>query len=1382
MRQTTLTRFGARKPLGEILKVPAKVESVYSLTQHVWAGRTDQERRESKKNGRVRLETLGEFYLDPVRSYLDRICEKIAAGEGQGFWLQAEFGVGKSHLIAATAVMALGGSAAWDRVKAGEDQEAKAGPGSRLDENWRRKIEGKRIFPVVLSLEGAGGTQDRLLEDFILEEAQDTFALREGKPLAVYPEEHLVRLFLSDHHRMFRDDLPRFLGDERLMQGLPRYSRDEFHRALGDPAAVRDAGRVLSAFYRHKRVTPMVEATRAERLSRAVRDILEAGYDGVFIAIDEMSEYLGRSRHLADDEDCLLTLSSTLAKAQGFPVWTLVAAQAKHTNPQKIIAPDRLRHEVLEHKPERFRDIVVQRTRTVTDPAALEVYHAGYRTLVPWVRDGNREEFDASFPFPPAAIQIIRQISTRLTGTRSTIGFLHRALQRAIAEETKELVPLWRVFDDLMSYAETPSTSSSGTVSIRSRFRDEVGALTSAQAALSRITDGQLARLQNRQRAERILNTLFLYYLADVREGLTAEQIVDAVCDLKLDEDKLDAQLGHYETVLAEMQNKLHAQIRKRGDRYEFVPRETGEYDAVANAAADRLRKDPLLLRQYVDRAMGYSDAEHGGEASPFAEFIAEGERQIQLKVLWHGQERPGRVAVVDLDKPGARAPEVDTHGNEDDFLVLLARGPMTDRQVKEFLKRDGSADPRVCVWAPAEPDDGEKATLVAALAHLVVANDNPNTGMGKDGRRGWHHEAHRAYQVLLAVHARGVARTSRTALDIDTAGGVGAAIERMARKSMDTCYRSRSIDFGPRKFDSQGAVKLVNGIVKFGKAVSEGDQLWGAVENFAAPLEIVHPSDLRRLDASGSTFCQAIRKRIEGRGGTPIDVKTVYNWFTGYDERDGTESPGLTRRMVDVYLLCLAQQGVIRIQDKKGAWIDRSTIAAIEFKPETLRGLSRLELPRAPDAWDVFSPYLEVLVGASAGCLGPRYDKATADDALVRLRDSAWPDPEILDRDDKALRELLRLLGREVTSPFDDLLLYWLEFGSEPRPSSTDLAEVFDSLRRAVLSATKAAEPGSLGPKELDEFRDRHRRWQDMRRAFDATRSVLLRAARLASAALPGDVGEMAALAAAQQAVRRELDKVEDLVVNPDTVQTRLRPRLDDLEREYLPAYQGLLLAVEEARKQLHEALEAARGGREVAVLRAFAGVPEAKRCLERIELDHGAPPAVPCWPAADPEAIKRAIRDDGGVHDVDTRNLLSPRDLARAARTGEAAAERLRASGRDVLLGLAQFLRSQRVLDRLRSLGGAPASVASILAAPTDEALAEVLTAMTDEDLAAAAKLMEGVIGDKLPKVVSLPSFLPSKEFVWDRADIEGAVAEFRKFLEDAWEEGRYLKLDRG
>ena len=128
MSQLKLDAYANRKPLKDLLKVPERVQSVYSLTQHIWTGESDDERQKSKKGNKVRLETLGEFFLDPVRSYLSRIFQSIAANEGQGFWVQAEFGVGKSHLLAATAVMAVGGVAAWEKVKQREDAEGKAGP------------------------------------------------------------------------------------------------------------------------------------------------------------------------------------------------------------------------------------------------------------------------------------------------------------------------------------------------------------------------------------------------------------------------------------------------------------------------------------------------------------------------------------------------------------------------------------------------------------------------------------------------------------------------------------------------------------------------------------------------------------------------------------------------------------------------------------------------------------------------------------------------------------------------------------------------------------------------------------------------------------------------------------------------------------------------------------------------------------------------------------------------------------------------------------------------------------------------------------------------------------------------------------------------------
>jgi hypothetical protein len=279
---------------------------------------------------------------------------------------------------------------------------------------------------------------------------------RHRKPLAVYPEEHLAKLYLRDHDNAFKGELRKFLADKRLMRGLAEYQYDELIEALKKPESQRDAGRVLLAFYRHKNLTPKVPTERGERLTQAVRDILEAGYDGVFIVIDEMSEYLRRSQCLGDDEDCLQFISEELAQSR---------------------------------------------------------------------------------------------------------------------------------------------------------------ALEAAQNTLAKITDGQLARPQNRARAERILNTLFLYHLAGVA-GLNKEQILDAVSDLKPSEDQLQAQLGHYETILEEMRGKLRNQIRYQGGRYEFIPKETSQYDDLVSQANDRLKADQQLLWQKIDRLMVYAEPK---APSPFA-------------------------------------------------------------------------------------------------------------------------------------------------------------------------------------------------------------------------------------------------------------------------------------------------------------------------------------------------------------------------------------------------------------------------------------------------------------------------------------------------------------------------------------------------------------------------------------------------------------------------------------------------------------------------------------------------------------------------------------------------------------------------------------------
>ena len=62
---------------------------------------------------------------------------------GQGYWIQAEFGSGKSHLLSCLPALALGGKDAWEIVR---DKEVKAGRGKRetLFRFWEEGLEAKR--------------------------------------------------------------------------------------------------------------------------------------------------------------------------------------------------------------------------------------------------------------------------------------------------------------------------------------------------------------------------------------------------------------------------------------------------------------------------------------------------------------------------------------------------------------------------------------------------------------------------------------------------------------------------------------------------------------------------------------------------------------------------------------------------------------------------------------------------------------------------------------------------------------------------------------------------------------------------------------------------------------------------------------------------------------------------------------------------------------------------------------------------------------------------------------------------------------------------------------------------------------------------------------
>ena len=602
-----------------------------------------------------------------------------------------------------------------------------------------------------------------------------------------------------------------------------------------------------------------------------------------------------------------------------------------------------------------------------------------------------------------------------------------------------------------------------------------------------------------------------------------------------------------------------------------------------------------------------------------------------------------------------------------------------------------------------------------------------------------------------------------------------------MAGEALDTCYQSRNIDFGNRKFNAQGAVKLINALVKRGLAVSEGDQLWSAVENFAEPLGLVRPELPNRLDPSGSEFYQAIRKRVEERGGAGIEVRTVYNWFTGYNAEDGQESPGLTRRMIDIYLLCLAQQGVIQITyGRKGERIDRSTIAGIDFKPETLRNLVRIELSKPLEGWEAFRPYLETLVGYPEGTLPTKYDKAAADEALKSLWENHWLELPEIQRVEQELAGLFTALGSSEKNPFDDLLLYWIEFAQETRPEPYSEKEVFDSLRRSVIKVSEVDEVEKLDGACLTRFKTNHQRLKELRESFGKTSLLLLRAAKLAAAPLP-EGKQYRSIEKAQAEVKKELEKAADLILSPDTATTRLDPRVKQLEADYVPAYLDELVRLDSLQTELDGIVAEVEKSPELEVLSDFsADVTEAETRRQQCQDAVANIPSRLRRSPEDRDVAEAEVKREARVKDRGGEELSFPR-LVKSCRARQETADALPAAAKDALTAFTGFLKSPGVTDRLRAVTNPSNGLSDILAAEADTDVAEALLTMPKPDRKALAKELKAALGGKTAKVVAIGSFTPKTTVLWEKTDIDTVVDEFKEYLKGQWKDGQYIQIER-
>lgn len=1091
----------ARKSLDKITKVPKDIISVYVVEQHIWSNKGSSEERSAARKARLaETRTIEEFKIDPIRPFLTEIFRNLSAEYepnrrdqpiGQGYWIQAEFGSGKSHLLSFIGALALGGENEWNIIK---EKEEKAGKGKReslynfYENGLKQKTQkSKGILVAVKTLVGQGDSNvgligsEKSLAEYVLDAVGEAYFAENERTLPLYPTEILAERFLGQDLERYSNDLEKYLKDPKIFDEEERESLSEFITDLQDktnPKVQQDRGNKLWNFYvNYLKVKPTIPLDSEDKLDFMIQRIIDEGYAGLLLILDEVSLYMkGRNEaQKAEDEKVLVVLSNRLAKVKNRPIWIVCSAQQaieSQGGVRNIIADDRLKLIALLNKESSYYDIALSRVREITEPDAIEQYYEDYKHSFSWPQNEGKDKFIQFFPYYPPSIDVVRAVSFKLTTIRSALSFMLETLKAMRIKKSTELITHWTLFDDVVNYTEDPSGTNRSITAIRTKFTEEWKSYEEAIRQVNSSTHPQIKTY--RSRCEKIIKTLFLYFIANrAPNGLSSEELMNAVMEWKDhdSEGKTDLQdnKDHYDVLVSRLELEL-TQIEKVGNKYRFNPQGRVDVMNIFQTARTQAEQSPKVREDSWRRLLAINGWQVDsnfmkidmarGIRSIFSEVAPEGTQDIQIN--WHNRKITGRVYMkdlVDIAHNKRMIPPINSPDTGFDFAVFISSKPAVSELAT--LVQD-QKDPRVIYWAPAALTDQEQSQLIdfAAYGSMVVDYANRDTVDAKtvmewvQGRVG--NEIGSIYHIVTQSFNRGrMTAVDHAELPVNIEGELQATLTPAISQVLNAVYDKTVIDFNSNlPFDDVNAINVINGIVRMGefpRGVKPGKEV-SASQNYGFDLQIMKRPNDKKLDLRECRYTQDMLdwiKQITSGGSTAIAVETVYKNFMGINGPKELHY-GLSKRMVQLYLLCLVREGRIRIslsgRNQPVDAIDYTNIVDVDFKVSTLDGFEQIQLLNAPEGWDLLAPFAAILLEDET--IGNIHEDADIQQAILKL--GAWQKQQKENFDD-----LQKGIGRtmtefNITNPHAEAMKAWSKIIQAPIDSS----DVISSWRNALESA----------------------------------------------------------------------------------------------------------------------------------------------------------------------------------------------------------------------------------------------------------------------------------------------------------------------------------------
>jgi hypothetical protein len=245
---------------------------------------------------------MGSFvFTSDVSNHVSILTDALAKKNGRGFFLQGDFGSGKSHFLATLS--------GWLSKRPGYDELQSRHAGlARISDS------GRKFLPVDISL--VKNRAGRPLEQIIIESTENALS-DNGIHETLTPR----ATFLTALKSLLKN--PDRAAEFAEYAGISE-TVDAFIVSQPKAAYIQGVG-----FYKHLGMTApeMLVEDRHETFARAIRSVRDAGFDGLVLIIDELSEYFRSkpdARSLNEDARTLQLLGE-LSETE--PIWIIAAVQ-----------------------------------------------------------------------------------------------------------------------------------------------------------------------------------------------------------------------------------------------------------------------------------------------------------------------------------------------------------------------------------------------------------------------------------------------------------------------------------------------------------------------------------------------------------------------------------------------------------------------------------------------------------------------------------------------------------------------------------------------------------------------------------------------------------------------------------------------------------------------------------------------------------------------------------------------------------------------------------------------------------------------------------------------------------------------------------------------